>query len=185
MVIVIGGDGTHRGASVMQEEVARRKLKICIAGVPKTIDNDIPLIDTSFGYMTSVAEATKAIEAAEVEAMSAENGIGLVKLMGRSAGHIALGATLGNRAVNILLVPEFNFELYGKDGLLEWIEKRVTQKGHAVIVVAEGAGDAILDGGLNDGLGTDESGNKRMSDIGIFLRDTINKHFKGKGLPCT
>ena len=116
MVIVIGGDGTHRGASVMQEEVARRKLKICIAGVPKTIDNDIPLIDTSFGYMTSVAEATKAIEAAEVEAMSAENGIGLVKLMGRSAGHIALGATLGNRAVNILLVriylvPTFNQNL--------------------------------------------------------------------------
>jgi 6-phosphofructokinase 1 len=104
MVIVIGGDGTHRGANVMQEELARRKLKICIAGVPKTIDNDIPLIDTSFGYMTSVGEATKAIEAAEVEAMSAEHGIGLVKLMGRSAGHIALGATLGNRAVNILLV---------------------------------------------------------------------------------
>lgn len=115
MVIVIGGDGTHRGANVMLEEVARRKLKICIAGVPKTIDNDIPLIDTSFGYLTSVGEATKAIEAAEVEAMSAEGGIGLVKLMGRSAGHIALGATLGNRCVNILLVKIYLVSTYNQN----------------------------------------------------------------------
>jgi 6-phosphofructokinase 1 len=115
MVIVIGGDGTHRGANVMLEEVARRKLKVCIAGVPKTIDNDIPLIDTSFGYLTSVGEATKAIEAAEVEAMSAEGGIGLVKLMGRSAGHIALGATLGNRCVNILLVKIYLVSTYNQN----------------------------------------------------------------------
>jgi len=93
MIIGIGGDGTHKALDQLQKVIVRDKLKIVIGGVPKTIDNDIPIIDKSFGYTTSVAEATKAIESAEVEALAAENGIGLVKVMGRSAGHIALGAT--------------------------------------------------------------------------------------------
>lgn len=137
---VIGGDGTHNGMQKIQAESARRGVKMAVCGLPKTIDNDIPIIDKSFGFETSVEEAEKAIQSAYVESHSAEYGIGLVKLMGRYAGFIAMEASSASRDVNVCLVPEFKFDLYGANGLLEYIAKRVIAKKHVVVVVAEGAG---------------------------------------------
>lgn len=144
MIFGIGGDGTHRGIAALSEEIRARKLKIVLGGVPKTIDNDIPLIDRSFGFQSAVEEAVKAISAANVEANCVPNGIGLIKLFGRSCGFIAMEATMASRDVNICLIPEAKFNLYGEKGLLNFIFKRLKLKGHCVIVVAEGAGKTIF-----------------------------------------
>lgn len=104
---VIGGDGTHRGITQLSEKLREKKLEISIAGIPKTIDNDIPIIDKSFGFETAVSEAIRAIRSAYVESIGVDNGIGLVRLMGRHAGFIAMEATNGSRDVDICLVPEF------------------------------------------------------------------------------
>lgn len=144
MVFSIGGDGTHRGIAALNEEIIKRNLKIVLGGIPKTIDNDIPLIDRSFGFESSIEEAVKVISSANVEANCVHNGIGLVKLFGRACGFIALQSTQASRDVNICLIPEAKFNLYGENGLLGFIFKRLKIKGHCVIVVAEGAGKFIL-----------------------------------------
>ncbi|KAL0346654.1 UNVERIFIED_CONTAM: ATP-dependent 6-phosphofructokinase [Sesamum calycinum] len=136
-VYIIGGDGTQKGASVIFEEIRKRGLKVAVVGIPKTIDNDIPVIDKSFGFDSAVEEAQRAINAAHVEATSTENGIGLVKLMGRYSGFIAMYATLASRDVDCCLIPESPFYLEGAGGLLEYIEKRIKENGHMVIVIAE------------------------------------------------
>ena len=143
LVFSIGGDGTHRGIAALQKEISTRKLKIVIAGIPKTIDNDIPLIDRSFGFESAIEEAVKVIASANVEANCVPNGIGLVKLFGRNCGFIAMESTLASRDVNICLIPEAKFNLYGEFGLLAYIFKRIQLKGHCVIVVAEGSGIQI------------------------------------------
>ena len=130
MLFIIGGDGTHKGIREISNECMRRKLYISVSGIPKTIDNDIPIIDFTFGFETAVAEAVKVIDAANVEATSAVNGVGIVKLFGRSCGFISLFATLASRDVNICIIPEEKFELYGEHGLLEYVIKRVQAKGH-------------------------------------------------------
>ena len=86
---MIGGDGTHRGINALIKRAVERDIVISFAGIPKTIDNDIPLIDYSFGFNTSVEIATTMIDAAYTESQSSYNGIGIVKLMGRYAGFIA------------------------------------------------------------------------------------------------
>ena len=144
ILFVIGGDGTLRGALTIAEEIARRGLKIAVVGVPKTIDNDIPFIDQSFGFQTAFSEAAESIRAAHVEAQSAPNGVGLVKLMGRHSGFIACYAALAKNDANFVLIPEVPFELDGENGLLAHLRRRVLQKGHAVLVVAEGAGQELL-----------------------------------------
>jgi len=156
-IYCIGGDGTHRSIYELYKEISKRKLRITIAGVPKTIDNDIPIIDKSFGFESAVEEATRAIRSADVEANAAEYGVGLVKLMGRHAGFIAMYASLANRDVNICLVPEFAFELGGPRGLLEFVARRLKFKRKCVIVVAEGVPSAILDARLDD-VGQNASG---------------------------
>lgn len=181
---VIGGDGTQKGALAIFKRAKEAGMGMAVVGLPKTIDNDIPIIDRSFGYQTSVDEALKAINSAETEALSAEYGIGLVKLMGRSAGHIALEACLSQRNVDILLIPEVKFELYGKNGLLEYVFKRVLDKHHCVVVVAEGASEGVLDGKIAS-QGTDASGNVKFGDIGLFLKKAIVDHCKDKGLDVT
>ncbi|KAH0937566.1 hypothetical protein HID58_005027 [Brassica napus] len=143
-VYIIGGDGTQRGASVIFEEIRRRGLKVAVVGIPKTIDDDIPVIDRSFGFDTAVEEAQRAINAAHVEAESNENGIGFVKLMGRYSGFIAMYATLASRDVDCCLIPESPFYLEGEGGLLEFIERRLKENGHMVIVLAEGAGQELM-----------------------------------------
>ncbi|KAL8138204.1 hypothetical protein V2J09_004205 [Rumex salicifolius] len=169
-VYIIGGDGTQKGASVIYEEIKRRGLHVSVAAIPKTIDNDIPVIDKSFGFDTAVEEAQRAINAAHVEAESAENGIGLVKLMGRHSGFIAMYATLANRDVDCCLIPESPFYLEGPGGLFEFIEKQLKENGHMVIVVAEGAGEKSGQ--------VDQSGNVLHKDVGQWMSDMIKDHFK-------
>lgn len=181
-VYIIGGDGTQRGASLIFEEVRRRGLKVAVAGIPKTIDNDIPVIDKSFGFDTAVEEAQRAINAAHVEAESVENGIGLVKLMGRNSGFIAMYATLASRDVDCCLIPESPFYLEGAGGLFEYIEKRLKENGHMVIVIAEGAGQELMSQN-NQSLdnGKDASGNKLFQDVGLWISQKIKDHFSQRG----
>jgi 6-phosphofructokinase 1 len=169
ILFVVGGDGTLRGAQAIAEEVRRRGRPIGVIGIPKTIDNDIAFIQQSFGFETAVIESRQVIRAANSEAVGARNGIGLVKLMGRHSGFIAAYATLANGDVNFCLVPEVPFTF---DGFMAALLTRLEQRGHAVIVVAEGAGQDLLESGG----GRDASGNVRLADIGIFLRDRIHEH---------
>eukprot|EP00177_Eucheuma_denticulatum_P008805 GFKZ01015991.1.p1 GENE.GFKZ01015991.1~~GFKZ01015991.1.p1 ORF type:complete len:598 (+),score=78.33 GFKZ01015991.1:131-1795(+) len=175
-IYIIGGDGTHRGAVKIFEELKKRKYMASVVGVPKTIDNDIALIDKSFGFDTAVEEAQRSIKCAKIEAKSAINGIGLVKLMGRHSGQIAMFATLASREVDCCLIPEVKFELDGKAGLYQYIEDKLKTKGHMVIVIAEGAAEELL---RRDHPETekDASGNKKMSDVGLWLKDKINAEF--------
>ena len=178
LLFTIGGDGTLRGAQSIAEEIGRRGLKIGVIGIPKTIDNDISYIHQTFGFATAVSEATEAIYSAHAEAEGARNGIGLVKLMGRQSGFIAAYATLSNSDVNFCLVPEVPFTL---DALLQALKKRLEKRRHAVVVVAEGAGQDLLHAGAE----RDASGNIRLGDIGIFLRDQINDYFKKAGMEAS
>ncbi|KAL5215596.1 hypothetical protein ABZP36_006997 [Zizania latifolia] len=177
-VYVIGGDGTMRGAVAIFKEFKRRGLNISITGIPKTVDNDIGIIDRSFGFQTAVEIAQQAIDAARVEAVSAVNGIGLVKLMGRSTGHIALHATLSSRDVDCCLVPELDFYLEDKGGLFEFLYERIKQKGHAVVVVAEGAGQELIPRTDDQKRERDESGNIVFLDVGPWLKSELGKWWK-------
>jgi 6-phosphofructokinase 1 len=175
ILFTIGGDGTLRGALAIAEEIGRRALKISVIGVPKTIDNDISYVDASFGFETAVAESRIAIESANTEAEGAKNGIGLVKLMGRESGFIAAYATLANNDVNFCLIPEAPFTL---QGFLKVLKERLRRRGHAVIVVGEGAGQNLMKGAR----GRDASGNIRFGDIGLFLKKEINSYFRKEGI---
>lgn len=174
ILFVIGGDGSMKGAGAIWDEVKKRGLKKAIIGIPKTIDNDIPYVTRSFGFETAVAEASEAINCASTEARSIKNGIGLVKLMGRNAGFIAANACLASGNANFCLIPEVEFNLYGENGLLELLERRLRRRSHAVIVLAEGAGQEFFDVAT---LGHDASGNKKLGDIGVYLKAKIKEHF--------
>ena len=171
---VIGGDGTMRGAMDIADEAAKAKHELSVVGVPKTVDNDIEYIDESFGFVTAFSEAARSISSAHAEAKCAPNGIGLVKLMGRHSGFIACHAALAMNDVNYVLIPEVPFQLAGKKGFLNLLLHRMKQKGHAVIVVAEGAGQEYLN---IDETQTDASGNVRLKDIGLFLKEKIARFF--------
>jgi 6-phosphofructokinase 1 len=175
ILFAVGGDGTLRGAQKIAQEAARRGQKISVIGIPKTIDNDISYIQTTFGFETAVSEARRATYAAHSEARSARNGIGLVKLMGRDSGFIAAFSVLVDSEVNFCLVPEVPF---GLEGFLQSLRKRLEQKAHAVIVLAEGAGQELTAATGEH----DCSGNIKYGDIGIFLRDNIRDYFKGIGM---
>ncbi len=176
ILFTIGGDGTLRGAQAIAREVARRGLQVGVIGIPKTIDNDISFIQQSFGFETAGSEARRTIYAAHSEAQGVRNGIGLVKLMGRDSGFIAAYAVLASSQVNFCLVPEVPFRL---EGLLRALEERLAQRGHAVIVAAEGAGQDLL----AETSELDASGNIRHGDIGLFLKDRIKAHFSQTGCP--
>jgi 6-phosphofructokinase 1 len=182
ILFCIGGDGSLRCASDIAAEVARRGLKISIIGIPKTVDNDLMFVGRSFGFETAVAQAAEVIRNAHVEAKGTPHGIGLVKLMGRDSGFIAASATIANPVVNFCLVPEVKFELEGPSGLLTALERRFAAgKSHCVVVVAEGAGQELLEGVEQ----RDASGNVLKKDIGEFLKRRISEHFKAKGLDAS
>ncbi|POQ99106.1 diphosphate--fructose-6-phosphate 1-phosphotransferase [Alkalispirochaeta sphaeroplastigenens] len=181
MLFTIGGDGTQKGALAIAEEIERRNLRITVVGIPKTIDNDFSFIERSFGFETAVAEAAQAVAAAHTEAHSAINGIGLVKVMGRDSGFIAAHTALASHEANFVLIPEVPFSLEGERGLLHLLERRLDARRHAVIIVAEGAGQDLLP----DSSESDASGNRKLSDIGIFLKDAISRHFADRGKPFT
>ena len=178
VLFCIGGDGTFRGALDLCHEIQKRGLKIGIVAVPKTIDNDIQFTARTFGFETAYSVAADAIRGAHVEATGGPNGIGLVKLMGRHAGFIAAHAALANRDANFVLVPEVEFELGGSNGFLTHLLRRLRARGHAVVVVAEGAGQHLFDEDTNTPPSTDQSGNARLRDVGILLRDRINEYLR-------
>ncbi len=174
ILFVIGGDGSMRGAQGIVDAAARRNIELAVVGVPKTIDNDIPFLDHSFGFQTAFSMAKDAIRAAYIEATAVPNGVGLVKLMGRHSGFIASYAALANNDADFVLIPEVDFKLEGPDGLLASVRKRVTEQGHAVVVAAEGAGQQLLQ---RSSTATDASGNARLHDIGQLLRQRITDNF--------
>ncbi len=179
MLFVIGGDGSQKAALRIAEELGRRELKASVIGIPKTIDNDLSFIQKSFGFETAVAKAVEAVTGAHVEAHDAVNGIALVKLMGRDSGFITAYTALGTNDVNYVLVPEVPFDLEGKYGLLSELKKRLETRNHALIVVAEGAGQDLLPATQTE---LDASGNRKLGDIGLFLRDAIARYFRQEGI---
>ncbi len=180
ILFMIGGDGTMKAAQIIQEEVAERNNKMSIVGIPKTIDNDVNFVSRTFGFDTAVEKATEAIRCAHTESLGAPNGIGMVKLMGRESGFIAAQATIALKEVNFVLIPESSFELHGDKGMLVHLEKRLSERRHAVIVVAEGAGQELF-----ERKGTDPSGNIILGDICTVLKSEIDEYFKKKNIPVT
>lgn len=181
VLFVVGGDGSMRGAHAIAEELHARKLPIGVVGVPKTIDNDIAFIGTSFGFQTAFSKAAESIKAARVEVEAAIGGVGIVKVMGRHAGFIACYSSLANHDADFVLIPEVPFDLHGKNGLIESLVERVRERGSAVLVVAEGAGQDLLPTSHK----TDASGNQILADFSGFLRAQIAREFKLIGQPLT
>ena len=180
LLFTIGGDGTQRGGNALFQEAKKRGHDLAVVGIPKTIDNDVAFVARTFGYLTAVEEATHVLDRAHIEARSVENGISLVKLMGRNAGFIAVGATVASQDVNFVLVPEVPFKLEGEGGFLSVLKKRILDRKHALVVVAEGAGQELLSG---SGIAKDASGNAVQNDIGQFMRDEIVAYFKKENIP--
>jgi len=180
ILFTIGGDGTQRGAREFFAEAQRRGHALSVVGIPKTIDNDIPFVSRSFGFLTAVQEAAKVLQRAHTEARSVQNGIALVKLMGRHSGFLTAEATVASQEVNFALVPEVPFRLEGEDGFLAALEQRIVKRGHAVIAVAEGSGQELLG---NTGNERDASGNVRLNDIGVFLCEKIEEWFNARKIP--
>jgi 6-phosphofructokinase 1 len=190
-VYVIGGDGTHRGAMALSEALVARGVACSVATVPKTIDNDIPLATTTFGFETAVARAAAVIQSAHTEAVSAPNGVGVVKLMGRTSGFIALHAALASRQPHLVLIPEVPYKL---SVVCEWLLQRLSTRDYAVLVIAEGAlplpEDFDVSAPGNDAqaavraalaaLPKDASGNPVLPDVGKILTAAIGDFFKDK-----
>ncbi|MBS1258601.1 MAG: ATP-dependent 6-phosphofructokinase [Candidatus Scalindua arabica] len=176
MLFAIGGDGTQKGALDISDEAEKRGLKIAVIGIPKTIDNDLNFVQKSFGFQTAVSRAVDAVDSAHVEAHDAINGIGIVKVMGRESGFIAAHTAMAINDVNYVLIPEVRFDLDGENGLLANLERRLEQRNHAVILVAEGAGQEYME----DSRTSDASGNIQFNDIGVYLKERIREYFKKK-----
>jgi 6-phosphofructokinase 1 len=179
ILFVVGGDGSMRGAMQIAATIDERGLQVAVVGIPKTIDNDIPFIDQSFGFQTAFAYASDAIRAASVEAKSTANGIGLVKLMGRHSGFIACYAALARSGADAVLIPEVPFALDGEGGLLNYVMERVQDRGSAVVVAAEGAGQEQLEATHG---AQDASGNAKLQDVGPYLRQRFAEHFAQAGV---
>jgi 6-phosphofructokinase 1 len=180
ILFTIGGDGTQRGGNDMFQIAKQRGHALAVVGIPKTVDNDVAFVARTFGYLTAVQEASRVLDRAHTEAHSVHNGIALVKVMGRHAGFIAAGATVASQDVNFTLVPEVPFKLNGPHGFLAVLKERIVKRSHAVIVVAEGAGQDLLERSRTD---LDASGNVKLMDIGPFLREKIETYFKAEQIP--
>ena len=181
ILFTVGGDGTQRGGNALFEEAQKHGHALAVVGIPKTIDNDVKFVSRTFGYSTAVEEAVRVIGSAHTEARSVDYGVSVVKLMGRHAGFIAAAATVASQDVNFCLIPELPFALEGEGGLFAALEDRLKKKRHAVVVVAEGAGQDLL-GKTGE---KDASGNTKLQDIGVYLRDQLNAHFKASNIEMT
>ena len=181
-LFMLGGDGTLMAATKIVDVISKRGLKLSVIGIPKTIDNDIFMVSKSFGFDTAVDVATQSIRAAHNEANGFPNGIGLIKLMGRHSGFIAATSSLAQQDVNFVLVPEVDIDLHGPGGFLSALEKRLELRGHAVIVVAEGAGQSLFEDKKEL---RDPSGNIKLQDIGLFLKNEILSYFEAKNIKIT
>jgi 6-phosphofructokinase 1 len=180
ILFTIGGDGTQRGGNDLYQEAKRRGHNLAVVGVPKTIDNDVAYVSRTFGYLTAVEQASEVLNRAHTEVHSVENGIALVKLMGRHSGFIAVGATVANQDVNFTFIPEVPFKLEGERGFLSVLKDRILRRKHAVVVVAEGAGQDLVEGEAAE---KDASGNVKLRDIGLYMREKIEAYFKSQKIP--
>jgi 6-phosphofructokinase 1 len=180
ILFTIGGDGTQRGGNALFQQARRRGHPLSVVGIPKTVDNDVGFVARTFGHFTAVEEAVKVLDCAHTEARSVHNGLGIVKLMGRHAGFIAAGATVANQDVNFTLIPEVPFKLDGPNGFLSTLKERLQKRAHAVVVVAEGAGQELFGDAATD---KDPSGNIKLKDIGLFLRERIEAYFNEAKIP--
>jgi 6-phosphofructokinase 1 len=185
ILFVIGGDGSQKGAIAIATEARKRRYELAVVGVPKTIDNDLSFITRTFGFETAVSKAQESIYAAHVEANGVLNGVGLVKVMGRDSGFIAAQTALASQQANYVLIPEVPFDLDGPRGFLASLEERIKRKGHAVVVVAEGAGQDLMSEEYGDINEKDAGGNAKMYNIGYFLKTKIGEHFKKADIECT
>lgn len=181
ILFTIGGDGTQRGAMELSRELRRRGVKIAVVGIPKTIDNDVLYVDRTFGVVTAVDRARDVLDAAHAEAKSYPNGIAIVKLMGRDSGFISAGAALASQQVNFVLIPEMPFKLEGQFGFLQSLKERILSRHHALIVVAEGAGQDLISGERVK----DASGNVLHKDIGLFMKEEVSRYFRQENISVT
>src|SRR5215471_902899 len=180
ILFTVGGDGTQRGGNALFQQARQRGHALSVVGIPKTVDNDVAFVARTFGYLTAVEEAVKLLDCAHTEARSVHNGLALVKLMGRHAGFIAAGATVASHDVNFTLIPEVPFKLDGSKGFLSALKERIQKRQHAVVAVAEGAGQELFEDAARD---RDQSGNIKLKDIGLFLRERIESYFKEANIP--
>jgi 6-phosphofructokinase 1 len=178
ILFTVGGDGTQRGANDFYQEARKRGHALSVVGVPKTIDNDVGFVSRTFGFASAVEEAKRVLDCAHTEARSVPGGIGLVKLMGRHAGFVTAGAVVAGQDVNFALIPEVPFKL---ESFLAALKQRMLMKSHAVIAVAEGAGQDLLAAATSE---RDASGNVKLKDIGPFLCEEIKAFFKKEGMPA-
>jgi 6-phosphofructokinase 1 len=177
ILFTVGGDGTQRGAYALYQEARKRGHALSVVGVPKTIDNDVGFVSRTFGFFSAVEEAKRVLDCAHTEARSVPGGIGLVRLMGRHAGFVTAGAVVASQDVNFALIPEVPFKL---ESFLAALKERMTNKSHAVIAVAEGAGQDLLGAGASE---RDASGNLKLQDIGPFLCEKIKSYFQSENIP--
>lgn len=128
-LIIIGGDGSLKSA----RDYTRRGVNVI--GVPKTIDNDVPSTDITFGFYTAVEVATEAVDRIKTTAES-HGRILVLEVMGRYAGWIALAAGIAGGA-DTVLIPEIPYDF---NAIINKInQRRAKGKKHSIIVVAEGA----------------------------------------------
>src|SRR5438067_13821942 len=156
ILFAVGGAGTQRGPHDLYQEARKRGHALSVVGVPKTIDNDVGFVSRTFGFFSAVEEAKRVLDCAHTEARSVPGGIGLVKLMGRHAGFVTAGAVVASQDVNFALIPEVPFKI---DIFLSALKERMLAKSHAVIAVAEGAGQDLLEA---DPSACDASGNVKL-----------------------
>uniref|UniRef100_A0A7S1RYX3 Phosphofructokinase domain-containing protein n=1 Tax=Alexandrium catenella TaxID=2925 RepID=A0A7S1RYX3_ALECA len=173
MVFTVGGDGTQHASHLLYEEAKRRNLDISIVGLPKSIDNDILFFDKTFGFDSAVSTAADIMRNGWVEATSCDKGVGIVKLMGRDAGFVAMHAALASTIVDLVMIPEVNVKL---EDVIEHIDSTLARKNFMLIAIAEGAGQEFVATGEKDA-----TGHTKYGDIGTFLRDEINAHLKKSG----
>ncbi len=180
ILFCIGGDGTQKGALAIASEAEKRGYPLSVIGLPKTIDNDIDLVDKTFGFDTAVAVAAQVLHGAHVESNAEHNGVVIVKLMGRESGFLATHAAIASGDVNFLLIPEVPFDLEGERGFLAALRKRLEARHHALVVVAEGVSERLL-ASPDERIPLDASGNRILEDVGIYLKDRVSCWFKEQG----
>jgi len=160
VLVVVGGDGTLRTAAQIDAE------GIPIIGIPKTIDNDVPGTDVSFGFDTAVEIATDAIDRLTTTA-EAHNRVHLVEVMGRTRGWIAVHAGIAAGA-DVILIPEFPLPLEEAAAIIT--RRHDGGRNYSVVVVAEG-----IDIPRDDVLPSDAFGFTRRGGVAYWVAPILER----------
>lgn len=161
-VVVIGGDGSFRGA----RDLSLRGVP-CV-GIPGTIDNDIACSDYTIGYDTAMNTVMENVDRLR-DTSESHDRCSVVEVMGRRAGYIALNSGIACGATTIL-IPEVDFD-FEKDVIDRMRRTQKTGKRHFIIIVAEGIG------------GVDEMAKRIQEETGVESRATILGHVQRGGSP--